>query len=397
MKINNKINELIDKYLDQVIEIRRDLHQHPELAMEEVRTSSIVKAQLEELGLQVEDGVGKMGVVGLLEGQKKGKTILLRADMDCLPIDEQTDLPFKSKVPGKMHACGHDVHTSVLLGVAKVLTELKSELKGNVKFVFQPAEEDNPSGGAKYMIDDGVLENPRVDAAMALHIWDAPLGTVSLRKGVMMAQSDRIFITVKGKSSHASQPHEGVDAIVIASQIINSLQTIVSRNIDPMENAVITIGTIHGGSRYNVLCDEVVLEGTVRTFNPTISNMMPDKIEQVAKNAAKSLGGDCDVNYVHGYKMTLNDEDLTDQTIESFRDILGPDNVLIPQYPASGSEDFSEFSMRMPSVFYWLGIKSEINEGFTTLHNPNLIVDERSIPVGIKSMCKAAIDFLNKW
>src|SRR5699024_267014 len=257
--------------------------------------------------------------------------------MDCLPMEELTDLPFKSKIPGKMHACGHDVHTSILLGTAKVLSELTDDIKGNVKFVFQPAEEDNPVGGSKYMIEEGVLHNPKVDAAMALHIWgDIPVGKVALRKGTMMAQSDRLFLTVRGKSSHASQPHNRSDAISTAGQIMTALQTLVSRNIDRMESAVVTIGTIHGGSRYNVLCDKVVMEGTVRTFNPKVSKIMPKKIKKIAENTAEALGCKCDVEYVHGYKLTVNDDALSQQVINTFKSTLGEENVLIPKHPASG-------------------------------------------------------------
>lgn len=394
--MKEKLDLLIEKYLEEIIEVRRDIHQYPEIGMEEVRTSALVKAELEKLGLEVEDKVGKMGVVGLLRGKEPGKTILLRADMDCLPMDELTDLDFKSKVPGMMHACGHDVHTAILLGAAKVLSELKDEIKGNVKFVFQPAEEANPTGGARYMIEDGVLENPKVDAAVALHVWNLPLGKVGIRTSTMMAQSDRIFITVKGKSSHASQPHNGVDAIVAAGHIITALQTVISRNVDPMESAVVTIGTIHGGSRYNVTCDKVVLEGTVRTFNPEISAIMPSRIKSIAENVASALGAECDVEYVEGYSATVNDEELATNFIRYFQDAIGEDNVLIPAQPASGGEDFSEFTKAVPSVFYWLGMESEMNKGKTTVHNPNLVVDEGCIPVGIKTLVAGSIDFLNE-
>lgn len=393
--MKERLDELIEKYLDNIIEIRRDIHQYPEIGMEEVRTSALVKSELEKLGLEVQDKVGKMGVVGLLRGKEPGKTILLRADMDCLPMDEQTDLPFKSKVPGMMHACGHDVHTAILLGAAKVLSELKDEIKGNIKFVFQPAEEANPTGGARYMIQDGVLENPKVDAAVALHISNLPLGTVGLRTGTMAAQSDRIFLTVKGKSSHASRPHEGVDAIVAAGHITTALQTIISRNVDPMESAVVTIGTIHGGSRYNVVCDKVVLEGTVRTFSPHISAIMPTRIKAIAENVANALGAECELEYVNGYSATVNDKALATKFIEYFGDAIGPENVIIPAQPTSGAEDFSEFTKAVPSVYYKLGMESEINEGKTTLHNPNLIVDERCIAIGMKTMVSGAIDFLN--
>lgn len=390
------VDTLIDKHIEEVISIRRDLHEHPELAMQEVRTSKIVAEELEKLGLEVETGVGKMGVVGLLRGKEEGKTMLLRADMDALPMDELTDLPFKSKTPGVMHACGHDVHTATLLGVAKVLAEMKDQIKGNVKFAFQPAEEASPDGGAKFMIEDGVLENPKVDAAMALHVWDLPLGKIGLKPGPMMAQSDRIFINIKGKSSHASQPQNGVDAIVAAGYIITALQTIVSRNVDPLESAVITLGTIKGGQRYNVIADAVTIEGTVRIFDPSLSDFMPERIKAVVENVATALDCECEVEYVRGYTVTVNDDDFTKEAIDSFSNAIGEDNVIIVDKPALGAEDFSEFTKRVPSVLFWLGIISEENKGKTTIHNPNFTVDERSIPIGIKAFANATLDFLNK-
>ncbi len=390
----NKVDNLIKENLENIIKIRRDLHAHPELAMEEIRTAGIVKSELEKLGFEVQDKIGNTGVVGLLRGNSEGKTIILRADMDALPLEELTDLSFKSNNPGKMHACGHDVHTSILLGSAKVLANFKDEIKGNIKFVFQPAEEANPTGGARYMIQDGVLENPKVDAALALHIWDLPVGQVGIRTSTMMAQSDRIYITVKGKSAHASQPQNGVDAIVVAGHIITALQTVVSRNVDPMESAVVTIGTIKGGNRYNVVCDKVEMEGTVRIFNTSIAELMPRRIKGIAENVAKAFDCECDVEYVQGYSMTVNDEALSLKVIQSFENTLGSENVIIPDQPASGGEDFSEFSKVIPSVYYWLGMKSELNTNNAVLHNPNLIVDEDCIPVGIKTLSMAALDLL---
>lgn len=394
--MNNTIKELTKKHLDRIIEIRRDIHMHPELGMEESITSSLVASELEKLGLKVQINIGNTGVVGLLQGKDEGKTLLLRADMDALPIEENNDLEFKSRNPGVMHACGHDVHTAVLLGVAKVLTEMKDSIKGNVKFVFQPAEENNPTGGARYMIQDGVLENPKVDAAMALHVWDIPLGTVALRKGTMMARSDRLFITIRGKSSHASQPQKGADAIVAAAQVITALQTVISRNVDPMESAVITLGTISGGSRYNVVSDKVVLEGTVRIFDDSVAEIIPEKIQKITRGVAEAMGCQAQVDYVEGYSMTVNDPELAQDAIDNFRDILGEEKVLVPDNPASGGEDFSEFTKRVPSVYYWLGMKSEQNEDKAILHNPNLIIDERAIEYGITTMASAAIDYLNK-
>jgi amidohydrolase len=389
------IDELIKEHLDEILAIRRDIHEHPELGMQEFRTSELVAKELKKLGLEVQTGIGKLGVVGLLRGNEDGKTVLLRADMDALPLDELTDLPFKSKTPGVMHACGHDVHTSTLLGAAKVLTELKDDIKGNIKFVFQPAEEMNPTGGARYMIEDGVLENPKVDAALALHVWDLPVGTIGLKPGPMMAQSDRIFITVKGTASHGSQPQSGVDAVVVASHIVTALQTIISRNVDPMESAVISIGTIHGGNRYNVIADTVKMEGTVRIFDTALAELLPNRIKSIVENICTAFGAQCEFEYVRGYSLTVNDEELTKKIASSFIDTFGKENIKIADKPASGGEDFSEFTKKVPSVYFWLGIVSDMNKDKCTIHNPNLTVDEDAIPIGIKALVTASLDYLN--
>ncbi|MEW9096299.1 MAG: M20 family metallopeptidase [Clostridiaceae bacterium] len=388
------IDKLIDKNLEDVINIRRDIHAHPELGMNEHRTAEVIYKNLQGLGLKVEKGIGKTGVVALLEGKEEGKTILLRADMDALPINELTDLPFKSQNKDIMHACGHDVHTSILLGAAKVLSNMKDSIKGNIKFVFQPAEECNPTGGANYMIEDGVLEDPKVDGAIALHVWDVPLGKVGVKKGAIMAQSDRIFIKVKGKSAHGSAPHQGIDAIVGAAHVITALQTIVSRNISPLDSAVVTLGIIQGGYRYNVIPDEVSLEGTVRTFAPHIATMMPERIESIVKNVCEALGCGYEFKYVNGYPLTYNDKELTEKVMESLKDSIGEENLIIPQYPATGGEDFAFFNKHVPCTFMWLGCKSEINKDCCVVHNPNFICDERAIPVGIKVLCNTAIDLL---
>ncbi|MGI5997845.1 MAG: M20 metallopeptidase family protein [Lutispora sp.] len=392
----NKIDALIEKNIDKVIAIRRDIHENPELGTKEYRTSAKVAEVLEKLNIETQKNVGGTGVVGFIKGNTSGKTILLRADMDALPLDELTDLEYKSKVPGVMHACGHDVHTSVLLGAAMVLSELRDQIRGNIKLVFQPAEECNPTGGARYMIEDGVLENPKVDAALALHVWDLPLGQVALKSGPVMAQSDRIFITIKGKSSHGAQPQEGIDAIVAAAHVITALQTIVSRKIDPMDSAVVTIGKINGGNRYNVIADTVSMEGTVRLFDAKVASVIPGMIKEIVTNVCNAFGCDYEFQYVNGYSLTVNDDAMTEKAKNSFIKVLGEENVIIAQRPASGGEDFSEFAKCVPSVFYWLGIRSDINEGRCVIHNPNFLVDERAIAIGIKTMCTAALDYLNK-
>ena len=391
---NEKIEELINKELDLIISVRRDIHAHPELGMNEHRTAKVVYDNLQNLGLKIETGVGKTGVVALLEGKNPGKTLLLRADMDALPMDELTDLPFKSQNKGVMHACGHDMHTSILLGTARVLSQMKEYINGNIKFVFQPAEECSPTGGANYMIEDGVLTNPKVDGAVALHVWDLPLGKIGLKPGPMMAQSDRIFIKIKGKSAHGSAPQLGADAIVAAGHVITALQTIVSRNISPMDSAVVTLGIIKGGYRYNVIADEVNIEGTVRTFDPHVAEIMPIRIEGIIKNVCYALGCDYEFQYVNGYPLTYNDEKLTSLVMEGLKQTIGNENIIIPDKPATGAEDFSFFNKHVPCTFMWLGCKSDINENCCVIHNPNFICDERAIPVGIKALCGVAMEFL---
>lgn len=383
---------------EEIVEFRREIHMNPEIGHEEVETAKRIVRELEKLNLdEIRTGVGGNGVVGILKGGKgEGKTLLLRADIDCLPMTEQSGLPFASKKEGLMHACGHDVHTSILLGTAKVLSEIRDEFAGNVLFVFQPAEEAAPEGGAQGMIDDGVLEDPKVDAAFAMHVWNSPVGNVSFRNGPMMAQSDRIFVTVNGKASHASQPEAGADAIVAASHIVTALQTIVSRNISPFSPLVVTIGTIKGGDRYNVICDKVVLEGTVRVFDMKVAEEMPDRINKIVKAQAESLGCTADVELVRGYSITQNDSELFEIAMEALSEQLGRENITIPEFPASGGEDFSAFGKKIPTFFMWLGMESEMNKGKTTLHNPHLVIDENCIPVGIESAAAFTLKFLEK-
>lgn len=381
----------------EIKEFRRDIHRNPELSHEEVQTSKKILEQLESIGLdEIKTNLGGYGIAGILHGDNPGKTLLIRGDMDALPLEEDTGLEYASQNKGVMHACGHDFHTSILLGTAKVLTKLKKYINGNIVFAFQPAEEASPEGGAQGMIDDGVLENPKVDAAMALHVWNYDVGKVALRKGAMMAQSDRIFIKVKGKSAHASQPENGKDAILAASTIVTSLQSIVSRNVSPFEPLVVTIGTIKGGDRYNVICDEVNLEGTVRIFNDELAKKVPDMLEKLIKSIAEGLGCEVDFKYVKGYKLLKNDKRLFDIAYPKIVDQIGENNVELPPNPASGAEDFGAFSKYVPVLFMWLGMESEINRGKTTLHNPTLTVDENCIKTGIETMSRLAIELLNE-
>ena len=387
-----------EKFLSQVISWRRDIHSHPELSQHEERTSDIAANVLEGLGLEVKRNIGGFGVIGLLRGKGEGKTIALRADMDALPLNEETGLPYASQTQGVMHACGHDTHTAMLLGAACVLSEMRDRFSGNIKFIFQPAEEFNPTGGAPGMIREGVLENPYVDALIALHVW--PLfetGKVAIRSGSCMAASDRIFLTVHGKTAHGSRPDRGNDAVVTSAHIITGLQSIISRSVSPLDSAVITIGTIHGGYRYNVIPDTVKLEGTVRTLNPKIQSLMPELITRTAKGIAESLGSSCDVEYVKGYPPLVNDSSLASLAAESVRKIHGNDSVIIADEPDLAAEDFAFFARERPALMAWLGCRPSTVDAkdMAMLHNTKFNPDEGCFVYGIDYFVQTALDFLN--
>ena len=382
-----------DKIIEQVISWRRDIHAHPELSQHEERTSGIVAGVLEGLGIEVKRNVGGYGVVGLLRGKSEGRTVALRADMDALPLNEETGLPFASQNPGVMHACGHDTHTAMLLGAACVLSEMRDELNGNVRFIFQPAEELNPTGGAPGMIREGVLEG--VDGIFALHVWPAyETGEIAIRSGSTMAASDRIFLTVRGRSAHGSRPDQGVDAIVIAANVITGLQSIISRSVSPLDSAVVTIGTIHGGYRYNVIPDCVKLEGTVRTLSPEVQDRMPEMIRRTAKGIAEGLGGSCEVEYVRGYPPLVNDARLAELARKA---VSGKMEVIIPEQPDLTAEDFAFFAREKPGVMAWLGCRPEgmSLEGLPMLHNTKFCPDEKCFTYGIEYLTECARNFLS--
>ena len=389
-----ELEKVIDKYIDEIIEFRRDIHSHPELSGNEKRTSEKVIEKLKKLPIELITNVNGHGVIGNLKGNSNKKTILLRGDMDALPINEKNDLPFISKNKNIMHACGHDMHTSILLGAAYVLSYFKDKLDGNVKFMFQPSEEASPIGGSKGMISEGLLENPKVDEAYALHVFGLPTGSIAIKPGVATSRSDRIDIEIFGKSSHASLPSEGKDAIVVAGNIITSIQTIISRNMPPNQTAVITIGKITGGTRYNVLSDYVKLEGTVRTFSTENANMIRERLKKIVEDIASAYGCTAKLSYQNGYDFVYNDPKLSELAIKSLNEILGKENVHIQSNPLPAGEDFSFVTKKVPSVFMWLGTESDFNKGKCTLHSPEFIADEVSLRIGIKIFCKLVFDRL---
>jgi amidohydrolase len=388
------IDSEIKKHEAEIIKIRRFLHMNPELSNREFETANLLASKLLSLGLEVKTGLAKTGVTGLLRGETQGLTIGLRADMDALPIQELTSVPFKSLNPGVMHACGHDIHMSIVLGTAMVMSALKDEINGNIKFIFQPAEEGAPAGeegGAKRMIQEGVLEAPSVGAIFGLHVWPEDLGQVFFSSGPIMASSDWFQITIQGKSSHGARPHEGIDAIALASQVVISLQSIVSRAVDPTDPAVVTIGKIKGGTKANIIAEKVTIEGTIRTLSETNRRKIPRLIEDVARGITDSFDADYIFEYHKGAPPLYNHPDLASILIPTLTRILGEKNVkrINPQMVA---EDFSYFCQKIPGFYLLLGVKAPDVPAAAPLHSPFFNPDERSIPLGIKIMCHLLFD-----
>jgi amidohydrolase len=378
---------------DEIVAVRRDLHMHPELGFQEVRTARIVAEKLGALGYEVITGVGKTGVVGVLQGGLPGeRTVLLRFDMDALPIQEENDVPYRSQVPGVMHACGHDAHVAVGIGVANVLAQHRDQIPGTIKLMFQPAEEG--LGGAKAMINDGVLNGPDVDYALGLHVSSGhPVGTAVVRSGAMMAASDGLRITVRGKGGHGAHPDQTVDAVLVAAQIIVALQTIVSRNVNPEATGVVTVGAIHAGQAGNVIADTAQMRGTIRSFDPAVRELLHRRVREVATGVASALGATADVEVIIGVDATVNAEKPTEVIYRSAAALLGEAN-LDTTYRTPGGEDFSAVLARVPGNFFFLGTKSDERTGFPH-HNPHFDLDERALPTGVAILCDAALRCLN--
>lgn len=379
----------------RVIEIRHALHRRPELAYQEKETAALVARELESLGMLVTTGIYGTGVCAHLQGCRtsgSGKTILLRADMDALPIEEDTGLPFTSQVPGVMHACGHDGHTAILLGTAMVLSGLRDQFSGTVKFVFQPAEETE--GGADGMIREGVLENPPVDAAVGLHLWGSvPRGIVQYKAGPLMAAPDVFTITIMGKGGHAAMPHGCVDPIPIAATIIQQLQTIVSRRIDPLESAVISVCKVEAGTTFNVIPREALLEGTVRTLVPEIRDAIPGMIEGVVRHVCSLYGAEYRFDYQFRYPPLINDAAMTAVVRDAATAMLGAERVREAEKPNMGGEDFAYFARAVPSSFFYLGIAPSEEEPVAH-HHSSFRIDDTVLKDGIAVFCRTVFDFL---
>ncbi|MBO0779975.1 MAG: amidohydrolase [Ktedonobacteraceae bacterium] len=382
----------IDELVPDLIATRRDFHEHPELAFEEVRTSGIVARRLQALGLEVQTGVAKTGVVGLLRGEAAGngaKTLAIRADMDALPIYEMNEIDYRSQVDGKMHACGHDGHTAILLAVADILSKRRSELKGDVKFIFQPAEES--VGGAKPMVEAGVMEG--VDGVIGLHlISNNPLGHVGVRGGSVFASADKLTITVKGKGGHAAMPQHSVDPIVIAAYITTALQTLISRETSPFSPAVITIGTIHAGSAFNIIPETAVIQATMRSFTSEHRAYLLRRIEELSGGVAMAMGGSCDVEVIHGCPPCVNDERMVELVRRTALDVVGEEKLDEgEEVMTTGSDDMACFLQAAPGCYFLVGAGGE--ESYPH-HHPRFNIDEEALPVGVEMLSRAALNFL---
>ncbi|NOW94507.1 amidohydrolase [Mucilaginibacter sp. SG564] len=408
---SSAINTKADALQTQMVAWRRDFHEHPELGNHEVRTSGIIAKHLQSLGIQVQTGIATTGVVGILKGDKPGPVVALRADMDGLPVVERTPVHFASKVKttyngqevGVMHACGHDSHMAILMAVAQVLSTMKSELHGTVKFIFQPAEEGvepGQKGGAEEMVKEGVLENPKVDAIFGLHInSQTEVGKITYRPGGTMAGVNDMQIIVTGRSAHGAYPWSSVDPIVVSAEIINNLQTIVSRNVDVTQNpAVVTIGAIKAGNRSNIIPERVEMLGTLRSFTIADEKLLIERVKQIATKTAEAQGATAEVKipYSNHYPVTFNDPKLTEKMLPSLQHTAGAENVLL-RPPVTGAEDFSFYQEKVPGLFFFLGgmPKGQDPLKAPSHHTPDFFIDESGFTLGVKALCNLTLDYMN--
>jgi amidohydrolase len=392
----------------KVIDWRRDFHQNPELSNREFKTAEKITAHLKSLGIEVQTGVAKTGVVGILKGNKKGKVLALRADIDALPVTERNDLPFKSIViseflgqeTGVMHACGHDTHTAILMGVAEILANNKDKIKGTVKFIFQPAEEGPPpgeEGGALLMIKEGVLKNPDVDAIFGLHIDSGiPVGTIAYKPGGTMAAVERFVVKVKGKQTHGSEPWDGVDPIYISAKIIDGYQSIISRESNLLvEPAVITVGKITSGVRFNIIPESAEMIGTVRTLDADMKALIIRRMTEMTEGLAKTYGGSATIEFENKTAITYNDEKLTEEMLPTLQKVAGTEHVKLIK-AITGGEDFSFFQEKVPGFYFFLG---GMTPGSTTPfphHTPDFSIDENGLILGVKVLTEMSLDYLNQ-
>ncbi len=384
------IKPLIEQYYQEASSLRQSIHQEPEIAFNEFKTAKKVMDFLDKQGISYVSGIAKTGIIATIVGHKPGKTVLLRADMDALPMDENPANPFASTIPGRMHACGHDGHTAGLCLSAAVLNQLKDEIHGTIKFLFQPAEE--AEGGAYPMIQDGALEG--VDGAFGAHLWGSEKeGVVALKHGVMMASPDNFKITVKGIGGHGSAPQLAIDPILIASQIVVSLQTIVSRKVSPLESCVITVGKFHGGTAPNIIPEEVILEGTLRTLNNNVRAIVPDQMKSLVENIAISYGGSALFEYLPAYPVLVNDEKMTSISYRALQEFLSDNHIKIIEKPDMGGEDFAYIAQAVPSNFMYVGI---MQDKPISHHHPDFYFNDLNLKILSETLIRCALMFLRE-
>jgi len=390
------LTALVDDVAPAAVALRHDLHAHPELSFEEYETAERVVAQLRTLpNLDIQTGIAKTGVMATLNGDREGPCVLLRCELDALPMQEENDLPYRSTVDGKMHACGHDGHMACLLGAARVLSQMADDIPGCIKFVFQPAEEGY--GGGKVMIEEGILESPKVDVAFALHGWPyLPLGVVGVHAGPTMASADFFTITIHGQGTHAAYPHRGNDPVVIGAQIIQAAQTIVTRATDPLDSAVISITQFHAGTAHNVISERAKLTGTIRTLREPVRNATLGRFEQLARSITESFGATLDIEWGGGYPVLVNDAACVEFVKDVGQATLGADRVAPDVRASMGGEDFAYFAQAVPSGFWRLGVATQDAATQPTLHQPNYDFPDEAVATGIRMHCELAMEYIKR-
>lgn len=385
------INECVSAILGEAAAFRRKLHQNPELSQKEYETTNLIESELTKLGIRVSRNGLDTGIIGIIDGKYPGKTLALRADIDALPMNEETNLEFKSQNVGVAHTCGHDIHSSVLLGSAMVLAKNTDNLSGTIKLIFQPAEET--MYGANAVIASGALDD--ADAIIGCHCWpDIPAGTVGTRRGSIMAASDKVKLTVKGKGGHAAHPHKCVDPIVVSAYLITQIQTIISRTLGPLDSNVITFGQIQGGTASNIIPNEVVLKGTIRSVNPESRKKIHEQIKKMAENSAIAMNAECDVHIEKGTPPVISDNSILDIIEDATRKTIGEENLVNLAEPSMGSEDFAFYLEKVPGAFFRIGTANNDPATHLPLHNSGIIFDESAIEAGIKVMSSTALSYL---
>lgn len=377
--------------------LRRQIHRHPELSGKEKQTSRLVEKTLREIGVnRIRSGIAGHGLIARLGENTEGPVVALRGDLDALPIREETGVPFASCHDGIMHACGHDAHTSMLLGAAKILKEMEERIPGTVLLIFQPAEEDSPVGGARPILESGALSDPKPDAVFGLHVWpQLPVGQVGVKPGFQMGASDRFEIRIQGQGGHASMPHQTIDATLTAVQVAQVLQTIVSRNVNPLDTAVLSISSIQAGANHNVIPDQATMVGTVRTVRPEVRDLMEKRIRSIAADVANSMGAQAQVDYLRGYPVLNNDPAMVQLVRETVKKRFSGE-ALPDIEPALTAEDFAVYLEEFPGAFFWLGCGFPEAEKNFPLHHPQFLVDERALPIGSELLAGVALQFLSR-